>query len=178
MVLLASMVGLSGCAKPPVTGDIVIGSAHQLSAEIYRKLEQENPEHLDSYIQDALSAGIPRQAIRDGRVLTVSCSNMGNFGQWGASYYLLLPKGIRPGDHPIVVFEAVHSPWDRATQSYSYALSRFIRLSDFGYRNVPRGCLWYHNGRLVEGYDDSFGWAEREDERDKLPKSLEDFLSE
>jgi hypothetical protein len=181
-VLLVSAVGLSGCSKPPATGDIVIGRAHLFSAELYRKelqWELENPEHRNnSSIQSALSAGIPRQAIRDGLVLSVSCTKYSSYGLLHERFYLLLPKGIRTGESPVVEFEAVTSSWDRATQSTSYGLSKFIRLSDLSYHDVPAGCLWYRNGRLVEGYDASIGWAKGEDERDQLPQSLEDFRSE
>jgi hypothetical protein len=182
MVSLVSVIFLSGCVQPPVpvTGDIVIGRGFRPSPELYKKelqWEKEHPEHRDSsFIQQALGYGIPRQAIQDGRVVAVSCSNMGNFGEAWDRYLLLLPKGFRTGESPIVVFEAVTSPWNRATQSYSHRVSRFIKISDLGYHDVPEGCLWYHNGQLVEGYDGSYGWAEDKEGRKKLPKSLEDFL--
>ena len=182
MVSLVLLAFLSGCVQPsvPVTGDIVIGRGFRPSPEVYKKelqWEKEHPEHRHtSSIQQALGVGIPRQAIQDGRVVRVSCSNKGDFGEAGDNFILLLPKGVRTGESPVVVFEAVSSNWHRETLSSSYRLSRFIRLSNLGYHDVPRGCLWYHNGQLVEGYDDSYGWAEDKEDRKTLPKSLEDFL--
>ena len=176
---LVSIVFLLGCSQPPVTGDIVIGRAFRPTTEVYKKelqWEQQHPENRDtSYIQQALGAGIPKHALQDGRVAIVSCSQMGNLGQVGDRYYIVLPKGVRTGESPVVVFEAVASNWDRSTLSSSYALSRFIRISDLSYHDVPAGCLWYKNGKLVEGYDGSFGWAEGQAERKKLPKLLENF---
>ncbi len=181
-ISLVLAILLSGCVQPPVTGDIVIGRGFRPSPEIHKKelqWEKEHPEHRNNtYIQAALGAGIPRQAIQHGRVITVSCNNAGEFGTAADHFFLLLPKGVRTDESPVVVFEAVSSKWHPATLSYSYPLSRFIRISDLDYHDVPAGCLWYHNGKLVEGSDDFhdyYGWPE---DREKLPPLLEDFRIE
>ena len=156
-VSLLSVIFMSGCVQPPVTGDIVIGRAFRPTTEVYKKelqWEKEHPEHRhQSYIQEALSAGIPRQAIEDGRILKVNCTKYSNYGLLHERFYLLVPEGVKTGENPVVEFEAVSSIWDRSTQSTNYRLSKFIRVSDLEYHDVPAGCLWYHNGELVAGYD-------------------------